>query len=232
MWVLTIDQRDSQRLGDHVDQFLETLANHLADPGREHSVVRRFERTVGDEVQGVLDDPTAAVDLALTVLRWGGWSVGIGAGPVEVPMPVSARAASGRAFVHARAAVEAAKSRSRPVSLAVRGESAHEAAEAEAVLTLIAVVAARRTPGGWAVVDAMSAARPARQDDVAAALGITQQAVSQRLRAAMYYEEVDARPAAARLLSLAARPGQDQAPLSHADRGAVVPARTHDPEDR
>lgn len=232
MWVLTIDQRNSQRLGDRVEPFLDTLATHLDAPGRSDALVRPFERTVGDEVQGVLDDPAAAVDLALAVLRWGGWSIGIGAGPVVLPMPVSARAASGGAFVHARAAVEAAKSRARPVNIAVRGERADEASEAEAVLTLLGVVAARRTSGGWAVVDAMQAVQAPRQDDVARVLGITQQAVSQRLRAALYYEEIDARPAAARLLSLAARPGQDRAPSQRADPGSDGPAPTYDSEDR
>jgi len=42
------------------------------------------------------------------------------------------------------------------------------------------------------------------QEEVAARLGITQQAVSQRLRTALWSEELAARPAAARLLSLAA----------------------------
>jgi hypothetical protein len=44
---------------------------------------------------------------------------------------------------------------------------------------------------------------------VAAALGISQQAVSERLRTALWAEEVAARPAAARLLRLAAGPGHD-----------------------
>ena len=206
MFVMTIDQEGSRIVGDQVDQLLASLAQI---PEARTGLVRGFERTVGDEVQGVLDQPQAVVDLALTVLRWGGWTVGIGVGEVD-PLPASVRAGSGAAFVLAREAVEAAKSRARPVPLAVRGADADLAAEAEGVLTLIGAAAARRSTAGWDVIDAMTSrgAEP-RQEDVAADLGITQQAVSQRLRTALWNEEVAARPAAARLLSLASSSRQD-----------------------
>lgn len=214
MWVLTIDQVGSRRVGDRVDAFLTELGT-LADPRHlPPGAVRAFERTVGDEVQGVLDDPVLAVDVALAVLRCGGWSVGVGAGDVREPMPASARAAEGPAFVHARAAVEAAKSRARAVPLAVRGDDVAAAADAEGVLVLLAATVRRRTAAGWAVVDAMSADPGGQQQEqVARRLGITQQAVSQRLRTALWHEERAARPAAARLLKLAAArtPGHDKA---------------------
>jgi hypothetical protein len=197
--VLTIDQRGSRRVGDRVEELLAVLARRLHSTPR--AVVRPFERTVGDEVQGVLDDADLAVDLALTALRGGGWTVGVGAGPVDLPLPASTRAGYGPAFVHARTAVERAKSRPGPVPLAVEGDGRRAAAEAEAVLTLLGAVAARRTPAGWEVIDAMrDAGAGARQDDVAARLGITQQAVSQRLRTALWAQEQAARPLAARLL--------------------------------
>lgn len=203
MFVLTIDQVGSRRVGDRVPGFLERLGG-LSDRGRlPDGAVRAFERTVGDEVQGVLDEPTLVVDVVLDVLRGGGWSVGIGAGAVRTPMPTSPRAAEGAAFVHARAAVDAAKSRARAVPVAVRGDDGPAAADAEAVIVLLAAAAARRTPGGWAVVDALRERPDLRQDEVAARLGITQQAVSQRLRTALWQEELAARPAAARLLRLA-----------------------------
>ncbi|MBC7291508.1 MAG: hypothetical protein H5T83_09295, partial [Actinotalea sp.] len=199
MLVMTVDQQGSRRVGDRVDDLLMRLDGWQADhPG----VVRPFERTVGDEVQGVLDDPATAVGLALTLLRWGGWSVGIGAGPVDEPLPETARAGSGPAFVLARAAVERAKTRSRPVPLAVDGTDPVAAADAEAVLTLLGVVTERRTDGGWEVVDAL-AAGGTTQERVAEQLGITQQAVSQRLRTALWAEELAARPTAARLLQRA-----------------------------
>ncbi|QGQ19366.1 hypothetical protein GC089_09135 [Cellulomonas sp. JZ18] len=194
MFVLTIDQRGSRRGTDRVPELLA----HLTDaPG----LVRGFERTVGDEVQGVLDDARDVVELVLDLVRVGGWSVGVGAGPVHEPLPPSPRAASGEAFVLARAAVEAAKSRQRPVPLAVRGVDVTAAADAEAVLTLLGAVVVRRTAGGWEAVDAARAGDG--QEVVARALGVTQQAVSQRLRAALWAEEQAVRPVAARLLTAA-----------------------------
>jgi hypothetical protein len=221
MFVITVDQRGSRRAPDHVPELLSGLP---AVPG----VVRAAERTVGDEVQAVLADAGGVVELVLHVLRLGEWSVGVGAGPVEEPLPPSTREARGDAFVLARAAVEAAKSRNRSVPIAVRGADATAAADAEAVLTLVGAVAARRSDAGWEAIDQVRAAdderQPqvadderapderheaegapaggtvARQEAVARRLGISQQAVSQRLRAALWAEELAARPAAARLL--------------------------------
>lgn len=196
MFVLTVDQQGSRRVGDRVADVLERL--DAWQDGRS-GVVRPFERTVGDEVQAVLDAPDAAVDVALALLRWGGWSVGIGAGRVDLPLPETARAGSGEAFVLARSAVERAKSRTRPVPLAVDGADVTGAADAEAVLTLLGVLAERRTASGWEVVDAVVGGSTT-QERVAERLGITQQAVSQRLRTALWAEEQAARPTAARLL--------------------------------
>ena len=78
------------------------------------------------------------------------------------------------------------------------------AADAEAVLTLLGAVLARRTPAGWRAVDESARTDHRSQDAVAARLGITQQAVSERLRTALWTEEVAVRPAAARLLTAAA----------------------------
>ena len=195
-----MDQQGSRRVGDRVEGLLAELADLEGADG----VVRAFERTVGDEVQAVLDDPVVVVDLVLRMLRREGWSVGIGAGPVEEPLPASARAGSGEAFVLARSAVERAKSRSRPVPVAVDGVAERSAADAEAVLTLLGSVLARRTDHGWAVVDAIEDAAGATQVEVAARLGVTQQAVSQRLRTALWSEEAAVRPLAARLLDEAA----------------------------
>ncbi len=195
MWVVTADQRGSRVVGERVAELLAGLP-------RVAGVVRPAERTVGDEVQAVLDDARGTVDLALHLLRGGGWSVGIGAGPVDEPLPASSRAASGEAFILAREAVEAAKSRHRSVPLAVRGADHAAAADAEAVLTLVAAVAARRSTAGWEVADLAAAGEG--QGATARRLGISVQAVSQRLRAALWAEETAARPAAARLLVAAA----------------------------
>lgn len=194
MFVLTIDQRGSRHGTDRVPELLTALA--------DQPLLRGFERTVGDEVQAVTDDPDVVVDTALRVLRDGGWSVGIGAGRVDEPLPTSPREGAGPAFVLAREAVEAAKSRTRPVPLAVRGADPQAAADADAVLVLLATLVERRTDAGWQAVDAARSADG--QDAVARALGISQQAVSQRLATAMWAQEQAARPAAARLLTRAA----------------------------
>jgi hypothetical protein len=197
VFVMTVDQQGSRRVGDRVESLLVELASLHGRDG----VVRGFERTVGDEVQAVLDDSALVVDVALRLLRLGGWSVGIGAGAVTEPLPPSSRAGSGEAFVLARTAVERAKSRTRPVPLAVAAQVAERGRDAEAVLALLGTVVSRRSAAGWAVVDELGRlGGSARQDEVAASLGVTQQAVSQRLRTAMWAEEVAARPVAARLL--------------------------------
>lgn len=196
VFVLTIDQRGSRQGPDLVPELLARLA--------PLPVLRGFERTVGDEVQGVLADADLVVETALQVLRDGGWSVGIGAGPVDEPLPASPREGTGEAFVLAREAVEAAKSRTRPVSLAVRGADPVAAADADAVLVLLGVLADRRTEAGWQAVDAVRSATDGGQETVARALGVSQQAVSQRLRSALWAEEAAVRPAAARLLTRAA----------------------------
>jgi hypothetical protein len=197
MFVLTIDQRGSRHAPDRVPALIAGLPTV---PG----VVRAPERTVGDEVQAVLDDAGGTVEMVLHLMRLGEWSVGIGAGPVEEPLPPSTREARGEAFVLARAAVDAAKSRNRPVPLAVRGADPVAAGDAEALLTLVGAVLARRTSAGWRAVDESRRAGGAGQEAVAARLGITQQAVSERLRTALWAEEMAVHPAAARLLTAAA----------------------------
>lgn len=197
MFVMTVDQQGSRVVGDRVPEVLTHLAG-LAGAGAP-GVRVGFDRSVGDEVQAVLDDPDVVVRVALDLLRRGGWTVGVGAGDVDEPLTGAAREGAGPAFVHARRAVERAKGRPRPAAVAVEGDDAGAATLCEGVLTLVAAVRARRTEAGWAVVDAMEV-QGATQDLVARDLGITQQAVSQRLRAALWAEERAAVPAARRLL--------------------------------
>lgn len=207
MFVLTVDQRGSTGRPDRVPEVLVRLEALLADrPG----VVVPFDRTVGDEVQGVLDDPATVVDVVLDLLRDGGWSVGLGAGGVDEPLPAVSREASGEAFVRARDAVEQAKSRAATAPVAVRGEPPERAAEVEALLRLLAAVVERRTDPGWEAVDTLARVG-GTQKDVARALGVSEQAVSQRLRAALWPEEAAVRPVVARLLGeLQGEPPQDR----------------------
>ena len=187
-FVLTVDQRASRRSPDRVSDALAALAGV--------PTVLRFERTAGDEFQGVLDDPAVVVAVVLDLVRGGGWSIGVGAGPVQTPLPRSTRAATGGAFVAARSAVEAAKRR--PARVAVRGAASTAAGDAQAVLTALAVLVERRSDQAWEAIALVEAGRT--QAEAAAELGVTRQAVGQRLAAGLWEVERDLRPTAARLL--------------------------------
>ena len=210
MFVLTVDQQRSTSRGDGVPELL----------GRLDSLVRRLpgvrlplERTVGDEVQMLLTDPRSTLMILLEILRAGGWWIGLGIGPVNEPLPEHSREAAGPAFVRARAAVERAKSKAASVPLAVVGEGAAEevTADVEALLRLLGAIVERRTPHGWEVVDLLrppdvrpvdggGGEPPPTQREIARILGISEQAVSQRVRTTLWAEEVAAWPLATRLL--------------------------------
>ena len=192
-FVLTVDQRASRRGPDRVEAVLERLNGKVP-------TTLAFERTAGDEFQGVLGDPVHVVDVALRLVRMGGWSIGVGAGPVQTPLPESTRAGAGPAFLAARRAVDAAKQR--PFRLAVRGAVPPEAADAQAVLSALAGLVDRRSEQAWAAIELVEEGRT--QSDAATALGISRQAVGQRLAAGMWELEKELRPTAARLLARAA----------------------------
>lgn len=192
-YVLTVDQRASRRGPDRVADALRLLDGAVP-------VLLGFERTAGDEFQGVLGDPADVVDVALRLVRMGGWSIGVGAGPVQTPLPESTRAGAGPAFLAARRAVDAAKQR--PFRLAVRGAVPPEAADAQAVLSALAGLVDRRSEQAWAAIELVEEGRT--QSDAATALGISRQAVGQRLAAGMWELEKELRPTAARLLARAA----------------------------
>jgi hypothetical protein len=192
-YVLTVDQQGSRQGPDRVAGVLRQLAAEVAP-------VLAFERTAGDEFQGVLGDPDQVVDVVLRLVRLGGWSIGVGAGPVQTPLPASTRAAAGPAFLSARRAVEAAKARA--VRLAVRGVVPTEAADAQAVLSALAVIVGRRSDQAWEAIELVGDGRT--QADAATTLGISRQAVGQRLAAGLWELERELRPTAARLLTRAA----------------------------
>jgi hypothetical protein len=192
-YVLTVDQRASRRNADRVPEVLDLLNGTVA-------TVLGFERTAGDEFQGVLGEPDDVVDVVLQLVRQGGWSIGVGAGAVQTPLPRSTRAGTGQAFLSARRAVEAAKQR--PTRLAVRGAVPPDAGDAQAVLSALAVVVERRSEPAWEAIALVDGGRT--QAEAAAELGISRQAVGQRLAAGLWDLERDLRPTAARLLSRAA----------------------------
>ncbi|NUS36277.1 MAG: MarR family transcriptional regulator [Pseudarthrobacter sp.] len=226
MFVMTIDQRGSTGDVDRVPSLLSGLAGldlaHLeprrSAPDRPAPDPPVFERSVGDEVQGVVPDPATVVAIALQVLREGRWYVGIGVGTVSIPPGASPREGTGTAFVAARKAVELAKAAGPQVPLsvvagsiagngAIRAEEAVKAcANAEAVLRLLGRLVQERTDAQWRVVDALRRRGPGRhgsQKQVALELGITEQSVSRTVFRSGWQEEWAARPAAAMLLEYA-----------------------------
>lgn len=191
LYAMTVDQRHSRRGRDLVDDALARVQPLAA-------AVRPFERTAGDEFQGLLDDPVRVVDVTLTLVRDAGWSVGIGIGEVDEPIPPSTRAARGLALERARRAVETAKGRNQHVAVIGPDE---RATDPEVVLTLLSAVLDRRTAAGWQAVDMVDSGRSVAE--TARALGITRQAVGQRLSVALWRPERDGRALAARLLERA-----------------------------
>lgn len=226
MIVLTLDQRGSRHGADRVPELLDLVA--------KHPTVRAFQRTAGDEVQAVFDDARAATGAALDAAGTGQWNVGVGVGPVRLPLPAETRAGAGPAFEAARDAVERSKRTQARIALTAAprlvqasgesGESAPEprlgerAARLEAELALIALSLRRRSEEQWQACRLRE--RGWGQARIAAELGVSQQAVSARLGAAWFEEcqalTTAAEGALARLSGLEA-PGLDQqTPGSHA----------------
>src|SRR5439155_1161950 len=88
---------------------------------------------------------------------------------------------------------------------AVRGAVPADAADAQAVLSALAALLERRSAAAWEAVELVDAGRT--QAQAAAELGVTRQAVGQRLAAAAWELERELRPTAARLLERAAVAG-------------------------
>ena len=169
--VLTVDQDASRSGPDEVPAALAALA---AVP-----CLLPFERTVGDEFQGLLDDPTALPAALEPLLRADAWNIGIGIGEVESPLPEQARAGRGPAYLAAREAVTAAKAS--PWRFRASGPT--DAARAlESAVGLWAALLARRTSRGWEVADLVD--QGLTYDETASRLSISQSAVSQRAAAA------------------------------------------------
>ena len=229
---MTIDQRGSTGAEDLVPDLLARIAAlQLSGTGKPV-----FERTVGDEVQGVVPDASAVVEVALHALRVGRWYVGIGVGTVSLAPGASPREGTGTAFVAARKAVELAKAAGQQVPLSVvpgimaktggsgpAGEGNQACANAEAVLRLLGRLVQDRTEAQWRVVDALRRQGPGRhgsQKQVALDLGISEQSVSRTVLRSGWQEEWAARPAAAMLLGIA--DSQISGPLQD-DRNAGDP---------
>lgn len=161
-------------------------------------------RTVGDEFQLLLTtDPLSVVTTILVLMRDGDWHVGVGIGPVEEPTPTDLREARGPAFVAAREAVDEAKERAGHLRVVAAAPAEVEGQDAEVVLDLLLTLRGRRSDAGWVAADL--ADDGLTQTEIGQQLGVSRQAVQQRLTTAQWSLDVAARPVAARLLERADR---------------------------
>jgi hypothetical protein len=192
VFVLTVDQRDSRTGADLVPGLLTSLNRRP----RRTGLLRKFERTAGDEVQGVLSDANTTIDVIIELIRADQWNIGLGIGEVNEPLPRSTRAGSGPVFLHAREAVN--RSKSSPHHVNVMGDDPHAAEQVESVLWLTASVLRRRSERGWEVADLLAEGLTRRE--IGVKLGISQSAVTQRAQAAGFVEEKRGRALAVELL--------------------------------
>lgn len=186
-----MDQRGSRKSPDMVAQWQEELNEPFSAGLR-----LPFARTTGDEMQALVEDASTLVEIVLRATRANEWWVGVGLGEIERPIGETARDSRGAAFVSARVAVEAAKRRAS--GCAVKGEPDKLATGLEDCLALLLFIRRTRTDRGWESVDL--AATGLGGPEIGHELGISKQAVSQRLRAAGYAEELRGRELATSLL--------------------------------
>jgi len=178
--VVTIDERKSRRAARSRADELTRRLNEQPDV----ATLLPFEVTVGDELQGVLAYPVDVVAPLRVIARHAGWWVGIGIGHIEL-LGESARMSTGIAFVQARRAVERAKKT--PWGVAVEGAGWKRVDELDRAIALWITLLEMRSKRGWETVDMRL--RALTEAEIASQLGITQQAVNQRLRAAFFAQD-------------------------------------------
>lgn len=193
MYVITADQIDSRHHRDRVETALRALRDALG-----HRLALPPDRTAGDELQVLTADAGAALDAVLLLARTGVWSIGVGIGDVDEPLPDDTRAATGGAFYAARDAVEAAKTRQDRFALVVQPGRHRRTEDVDPLVALMLLQRARRSAEGWELADLL--ADGGTQRAAAERLGISPQAVSKRAGAAALRLDDAARAALVRLL--------------------------------
>lgn len=201
MFAVIADQQNSKTHPDAVGPALSRMFK-LQEDGLI-SFALPPERTAGDEFQCLIAEPESLYTLVRLLEEDRQWHIGVGIGITEEPLPSSVREARGSALIRAREAVEAAKSAEPSVMLS--GPDSDATLDAGAVLRLLCAITARRTAGGWAAVreveSILKEAGP--MSSAARALGISAQALSQRLQAANWKLELQSLPTLIRLLGAA-----------------------------
>ncbi|WRS30116.1 hypothetical protein U6G28_00015 [Actinomycetaceae bacterium MB13-C1-2] len=215
MFAVIADQINSRHEDDAVRQTASEI-NRLAQDGTLQLVLSP-QRTSGDEFQCLVDKPDSLYRLIRLLMEDGRWHIGIGIGDVETPLPEDVREARGSSLLNARQAVNDSKSADPSIILA--GKEGPEISDANAVLRLISSLLLQRTRMGWEAVHATEQAQDSRapMSEAADTLGITKQALSQRLQAAHWKLETESQPTVLRALTVAEQ-------LSRNDESEEVPA--------
>lgn len=201
-FVILADQVSSRGGVDAVPGALARLGSVLGT-----RLMLPFERTAGDEIQGLCGDPAAVVDAVCEFTRLGGWRLGIGAGGVETPLPASTREARGDAYVAAREAIRNARSSPTQLALLEAGGTVGgddyggrvDVTDAETALWLLRGVLQQRSQEGWELIDLLDQGLTGAE--AATKLGISPSAVSQRLSRARRVEAARGAALATRLLA-------------------------------
>ena len=139
-----------------------------------------FERTAGDEFQGVLDDPAALPRAVELLLREDAWNIGIGIGAVEQPLPDHARAGRGAAYLHARERRD--RRQEQPLAPARRRRRPARPRAGDHAVAVGGGAGPAYRRAGWEVADLVD--EGLSYEEAGQRLGISQSAVSQRAQAA------------------------------------------------
>ena len=142
--------------------------------------------------------PHTVVEILLGGIQERAWWLGGGIGKVDTPLQKTAARSRGPAFYNARDAVEMAK-RSR-YGFVVVTENERLTSDIQTVLELLAFLIRRRghDPMRWRAVELAQEGHSTVE--IGKAFDITQQAASKRLLNAGFYEEMQGRDLAERLL--------------------------------
>lgn len=202
MFVMTLDQRGSRSGADLVPQALDLLDRTLVG---ELTPIAAFERTAGDEIQGVLDSPKSVYAVIRSLLRGSAWYIGVGHGTVDQPIPHRAAEGGGPAYWAARDAVNLAKAKRAATPVAFMSHSEVEpAADLHGLLQLLGFVLTGRSAAAWQAIDLITtsygSANGVTKKAAAQQLGITPAALSARLRTAGLNQELEAQPVILKML--------------------------------
>jgi hypothetical protein len=175
MFAITADQVNSTGRPDLVEVTMEGLNHRYGS-----RLLLEFDRNSGDEIQALTDQALVALQIVLELTRSSEWSVGLGVGSVREPLPGNVRAASGKAFMAARTAVNVAKKQPLRFRIETKGSGDH--IDPGPLVDMLLTIRARRTVEGWQLYDLVQAGLTQRE--AADRLGVTPQAISLRAQSA------------------------------------------------